>query len=72
MKNIFCKIARFMQLPVLTLMLAAGASAVEVETEGKAAGDSPAARSQALADALREAVREGAGVELVSESHGEL
>ncbi len=60
-----------MQLPALSLMLATGASAVEVETEGKAAGDSPAARSQALADALREAVREGAGVELVSESQME-
>ena len=39
-----------------------------VESEGRAAGDAPAARSQALTDALREAVREGAGVDLVSES----
>lgn len=39
-----------------------------VEVEGRAPGDAPAARSQALADALREAVRAGAGVDLVTET----
>ena len=39
-----------------------------VEAEGRAPADEPMARSQALADALREAVRTGAGVDLVSES----
>ncbi len=39
-----------------------------VEVEGRAPADEPMARSQALADALREAVRTGAGVDLVSES----
>ena len=39
-----------------------------VEVEGRAPADEPMARSQALADALREAVREGAGVDLVSET----
>jgi len=40
----------------------------EVVAEGRAPLDEPMARSQALADALREAVREGAGVDLVSET----
>ncbi len=39
-----------------------------VEVEGRAPADEPMARSQALADALREAVRAGAGVDLVGES----
>jgi hypothetical protein len=41
-------------------------NAAEVETEGKAAGDLPHAREEALADALREAVRVGAGVDVLS------
>ena len=41
---------------------------IEVEAEGRAAGDAPSARTQALTDALREAVRTGSGVDLVSES----
>lgn len=53
------------------VLVVGSAYAVEVETEGKAAGDGPAARSQALSDALREAVREGAGVDLVSETQME-
>lgn len=39
-----------------------------VEAEGKAAGDGQSARAEALTDALREAVRSGAGIDLVSES----
>ncbi|MEM9227722.1 MAG: hypothetical protein AAGA45_07115, partial [Verrucomicrobiota bacterium] len=39
-----------------------------VTVSGSAAGDSPDARGRALADALREAVRQGAGVELASQS----
>jgi hypothetical protein len=37
-----------------------------VEVEGKAAGDLPHAREEALADALREAVRVGTGVDVLS------
>ncbi len=40
--------------------------AAEVLVEGKAAGDLPNAREEALADALREAVRIGAGVDVLS------
>jgi hypothetical protein len=40
--------------------------AAEVEAEGKAAGDLPNAREEALADALREAVRIGTGVDVLS------
>lgn len=53
------------------MLLAFTAAGVEVEAEGRAAGDAPAARQQALTDALREAVRSGAGVDLVSESQME-
>ncbi len=42
--------------------------AVEVEAEGRAAGDQPNAREQALSDALREAVRLGVGVDVLSTS----
>ncbi len=59
------KISNFILSAVL---LALPATGVEVEAEGRAAGDAPAARQQALTDALREAVRSGAGVDLVSES----
>jgi len=44
------------------------ASADIVEATGSACGDAPEARAQALSDALREAVRMGAGVDLVSET----
>lgn len=55
---------------MLTLGLATAglASAAMVEAVGRAAGDGPSAREIALSDALREAVREGAGVDIVSES----
>lgn len=46
----------------------APAFAVQVEATGRAPADAPEARAQALTDALREAVRSGAGVDLVSES----
>ena len=42
--------------------------AAEVEAEGRAAGDQKGAREQALADALREAVRVGTGVDILSSS----
>ena len=42
--------------------------AVEVTVEGRAAGNQQTAREQALADALREAVRVGAGVDVLSQS----
>lgn len=50
------------------LLIGAGhlALAAEVEAEGKAAGDLPNAREEALSDALREAVRIGAGVDILS------
>jgi len=40
--------------------------AVEVEAEGRAPGDQKTAREQALADALREAVRKGTGVDVLA------
>jgi len=40
----------------------------EVQVSGSAAGDPAIAREQALADALREAVRQGAGVDILSET----
>lgn len=40
--------------------------ATEVEVEGRAPGDVKTAREQALADALREAVRVGTGVDILS------
>ena len=42
--------------------------AIEVTAEGRAAGDQRTAREQALADALREAVRVGAGVDVLGQS----
>jgi hypothetical protein len=42
--------------------------AVQVEAEGRAAGDQKTAREQALADALREAVRKGTGVDVLASS----
>ena len=42
--------------------------AAPVTAEGRTAGDSTAAREQALTDALREAVRLGAGVNIASQS----
>lgn len=42
--------------------------AVQVEAEGRAAGDQNTAREQALADALREAVRKGTGVDVLATS----
>lgn len=50
------------------LLLCNNALADGVDVEGKAVGASPAARAEALTDALREAVRMGAGVELVTQS----
>lgn len=43
-------------------------AATEVEAEGRAVGDQRTAREQALADALREAVRVGVGVDVLSSS----
>jgi len=42
------------------------APAATVEAEGRAPGDIKTAREQALADALREAVRVGTGVDVLS------
>jgi hypothetical protein len=42
------------------------AELTEVTVEGKASGDLPLAREQALTDALREAVRKGVGVDVLS------
>ena len=55
-------------LAVCILFIHSGllAQGAEVEAEGKAAGDLPHAREEALADALREAVRVGAGVDILS------
>ena len=42
--------------------------AASVEAEGRAPGDMKTAREQALADALREAVRKGTGVNVLASS----
>lgn len=63
-----CRNSIISRVVLLAAVLSMPLSAVEVEAEGRAAGDAPAARQQALTDALREAVRSGAGVDLVSES----
>lgn len=57
-------------LPIIPIiwLTATAAFAAEVEATGSAPGDVPEARAQALSDALREAVRTGAGVDLVSET----
>lgn len=52
----------------IPMLLNSPCMGIEVEAEGRAAGDAPSARTQALTDALREAVRTGSGVDLVSES----
>jgi hypothetical protein len=63
--------SRFPKLSVLALTLALGCvlvcqiQAAPVEAEGRAAGDLPNAREIALADALREAVRQGTGVDVL-------
>ncbi|MDO4954397.1 MAG: hypothetical protein Q4E43_04590 [Akkermansia sp.] len=55
--------------PVLAILSCVNLTmAAMVEAVGRAAGDGPSAREIALSDALREAVREGAGVDIVSES----
>ena len=59
MKRILAACILFIHSGLLT-------QAAEVEAEGKAAGDLPNAREEALADALREAVRIGAGVDVLS------
>ena len=48
------------------VFLAAQAQALQVEAEGRAPGDQKTAREQALADALREAVRKGTGVNVLA------
>ena len=45
------------------------APAATVEAEGRAPGDMKTAREQALADALREAVRVGTGVDVLSTTY---
>ncbi len=50
------------------LLVASVGRAATVEAEGKADGQSAFARSEALTDALREAVRVGAGVPLVKQT----
>jgi hypothetical protein len=53
-------------LPILLAALALPLHAVPVTAEGRAAGDLPNAREIALADALREAVRQGTGLDLLA------
>ncbi len=48
------------------LLLTSYFAAASVEAEGRAPGDMKTAREQALADALREAVRVGTGVDVLS------
>jgi hypothetical protein len=53
-------------LPILLTTLALPLHAAPVTAEGRAAGDLPNAREIALADALREAVRQGTGLDLLA------
>ncbi len=57
---------RLLAACILLIQTGLPTQASEVEAEGKAAGDLPHAREEALADALREAVRVGAGVDILS------
>ena len=59
---------RFLGSLLFCLLVAGTTQAVSVEAEGRAAGQGPTARSEALTDALREAVRMGAGVQLVEQT----
>ena len=52
----------------LGCVLCGQTQAVQVEAEGRVAGDQKTAREQALADALREAVRKGTGVDVLASS----
>ncbi len=53
---------------VCCIAFAGTALGVSVQVTGKADAEAPTAREQALADALREAVRQGTGVDVVSET----
>lgn len=55
-------------LLAITALTITTSHAAPVTAEGRTAGDSTAAREQALTDALREAVRLGAGVNIASQS----
>jgi hypothetical protein len=55
-------------LIVLLTLGFSSTQATPVIAEGRTAGDSATAREQALTDALREAVRQGAGVNIASQS----
>ena len=64
MKRVYCLIfIAFFCLPVFTLT-----ADVAVQGVGRAAGTGELVKEQALADALRDAVRKGAGVHLISSS----
>lgn len=60
--------ARILIAGLLALGLAAHAAPVRVKGVGRAPADRANAREQALADALRDAVRKGAGVDLVAQT----
>jgi len=71
MKSTFASIRPFRGHILCVLCALCGSiliSAKEVESEGRAAADQVTAREQALADALREAVRVGVGVDVASTS----
>lgn len=53
---------------LVLLLSGLGLHGVEVKVSGRGAGEPGKAREQALAQALREAVRQGAGVDIVSET----
>ncbi len=53
---------------IMVIVLASRAYGVEVSATGVGSGTGPGARSQALTGAMREAIRQGIGVDLVSSS----
>jgi len=70
MRIVHVSLALFFAFSFFLLQLPAqeASDGVEVVASGSASGDPSVAREQALADALRDAVRQGAGVDLISET----
>ncbi len=62
------RLYRIYALIVASVLGFSSTYATPVTAEGRTAGDTTTAREQALTDALRDAVRKGAGVNIASQS----